>query len=165
MVDLPGYVTLQAAHDLPLALALRGAPRATYSQVRRSAPIRTTQIRCKARLASRLPPRLSLRRTTLPEEATMGETPQRGWRRKPRSSGAPGCLRLRREASQCDAYRWPARRSALGLLPPLIGAVACPTRRSPPRGPHDGGLPSGAPTWLPSERCQVHYRGANEHRR
>ena len=50
---------------------------ATYGWVRSSLPIRTTQIMCRARLASRLPPRLSRWRTTLPEEASMGETPQR----------------------------------------------------------------------------------------
>src|SRR5215204_5913335 len=32
---------------------------------------------CRARLASRLPPRLSRWRTTLPDEASMGDTPQR----------------------------------------------------------------------------------------
>ena len=58
--------------------------RQTYSLVRWSRAIRTTQIRCSARLASRSPPRLSLCLTTLPEEASMGETPQRGWRRRPR---------------------------------------------------------------------------------
>lgn len=51
--------------------------RETYSLVRWSRAIRTTQIRCSARLASRLPPRLSLCLTTFPEEASMGETPQR----------------------------------------------------------------------------------------
>src|SRR5215204_2335536 len=50
---------------------------ATYSLVRRSRPIRTMQIMYNARLASRLPPRLRRCRTTLPEEAWTGETPQR----------------------------------------------------------------------------------------
>jgi hypothetical protein len=57
---------------LPSAVRL-----ATYSLVRRSRPILTTQIMCSARLASRLPPRLSRCLTTLPEEASTGETPQR----------------------------------------------------------------------------------------
>ena len=39
--------------------------------------MRTTQIRCRVRLASRLPPRLRRCLTTLPEEAFTGETPQR----------------------------------------------------------------------------------------
>src|ERR671939_16385 len=40
--------------------------------------MRTTQIKCTAaRLASRLPPRLRRCLTTLPEEASTGETPQR----------------------------------------------------------------------------------------
>ena len=39
--------------------------------------MRTTQIRCRARLASRLPPRSRRWRTTLPEEASTGDTPQR----------------------------------------------------------------------------------------
>jgi hypothetical protein len=52
-------------------------PRAMYAWVRRSRPIRNIQTVCSARLASRLPPRLSRCLTTLPEEASMGETPQR----------------------------------------------------------------------------------------
>src|SRR5215217_8290607 len=32
-VDLPGYVALETADDLPLALALRGAPRALCSDI------------------------------------------------------------------------------------------------------------------------------------
>src|SRR5215210_8501431 len=39
--------------------------------------MRTTQIKCRARLASRLPPRLRRCLTTLPEDASTGETPQR----------------------------------------------------------------------------------------
>jgi hypothetical protein len=50
---------------------------ATYSLVRRSRRIRARQIIYSARLASRLPPRLRRCRTTLPEEASMGETPHR----------------------------------------------------------------------------------------
>src|SRR5215212_5834318 len=57
-VDLPGHVALEAADDLSLALALRGATRATYSLVRRSRRIRARQIMYSARLASLLPPRL-----------------------------------------------------------------------------------------------------------
>jgi hypothetical protein len=50
---------------------------ATYSLVRRSRRIRARQIMYSARLASRFPPRLRRWRTTLPEEASMGETPHR----------------------------------------------------------------------------------------
>src|SRR5215213_674651 len=50
---------------------------ATYSCVRRSRRIRARQIMYSARLASRFPPRLRRCRTTLPEEASMGETPHR----------------------------------------------------------------------------------------
>src|ERR671911_193235 len=50
---------------------------ATYSLVRRSRLIRARQIMYSARLASRFPPRLRRCRTTLPEEASMGETPHR----------------------------------------------------------------------------------------
>ena len=50
---------------------------ATYSCVRRSRLMRAKQIMYSARLASRLPPRLRRCLTTLPEEASMGETPQR----------------------------------------------------------------------------------------
>ena len=57
---------------LPSAMRL-----ARYSRVRLSLPIRTTQIMFRARLASRLPPRLRRCRTTFPEDASMGDTPQR----------------------------------------------------------------------------------------
>ena len=50
---------------------------ATYSCVRRSRLMRAKQIMYSAQLASRLPPRLKRCLTTLPEEASMGETPQR----------------------------------------------------------------------------------------
>src|SRR5215217_6651740 len=50
---------------------------ATYSLVRRSRLIRARQIMYSARLASRLPPRLRRWRTTFPEEASTGDTPQR----------------------------------------------------------------------------------------
>src|SRR3712207_850972 len=71
------YSQLEATHDLPLALAL-GAPSSHIRLgVRRSRPIRNTQIECSARLTSRLPPRLSRCLTTLPEEASTGETPQK----------------------------------------------------------------------------------------
>src|SRR4051794_29293328 len=53
-VDFPGNVSLQAAHDLALGLALGGAP----GDVLFGAPLShadTTQIKCSARLASRSP--------------------------------------------------------------------------------------------------------------
>ena len=57
---------------LPSAVRL-----ATYSCVRGSRRIRARQIMYSARLASLLPPRLRRCLTTLPEEASMGETPHR----------------------------------------------------------------------------------------
>src|ERR687897_3259797 len=57
---------------LPSALRL-----ATYSRVRGSRLIRARQTMYSARLASRLPPRLRRWRTTFPEEASPGDTPQR----------------------------------------------------------------------------------------
>jgi hypothetical protein len=57
---------------LPSAVRL-----ATYCWVRRSLPMRTTRIMCGARLASRSPPLLSRCRTTFPDGASMGETPQK----------------------------------------------------------------------------------------
>src|SRR5829696_8157290 len=57
---------------LPSAVRL-----ARYSCVRRSRRIRARQIMYSARLACRLPPRLRRCLTTLPEEASMGETPHR----------------------------------------------------------------------------------------
>src|SRR5215217_506163 len=65
---------------LPSAVRL-----ATYSLVRRSRRIRATQIMYSARLASLLEPRLRRWLTTLPEEASTGETPHTDWRRTPRS--------------------------------------------------------------------------------
>ena len=103
---------------------------------------------CSARLASRLPPRLRRWRTTFPEEASTGETPQR----------------LAKEASLLNLW---------GLSPATIRSVAAwsvpmagketnsgapappadragrPARRSPRREPRNGGPPNGARTWLP----------------
>jgi hypothetical protein len=60
-VGFPGDVTLEAADDLSLALALRGAPRETYSScVRRSRLIRARQIMYSA-LGSDLTLRCELR--------------------------------------------------------------------------------------------------------
>src|SRR4051794_28567609 len=57
--------------DLPWAVRL-----ATYSLVLGSVPIRTMTTRYNAALAWRSPPRLSRWRTTLPEDAPRGATPQ-----------------------------------------------------------------------------------------
>jgi hypothetical protein len=76
-VDLTGYVTLEAADDLSLALAFPGAPRDVCLRALISAHP------CQADHVQRtvgFPVAYSrLRRclTTLPEEASMGETPQR----------------------------------------------------------------------------------------
>ena len=72
---------------LPSAVRL-----ATYSLVRRSRRIRARQIMYSARLASRLPPRLRRCRTTLPEEASMGETPQRLAKEASLLRASGGCL-------------------------------------------------------------------------
>ena len=72
---------------LPSAVRL-----ATYSLVRRSRRIRARQIMYSARLASRLPPRLRRCRTTLPEEASMGETPHRLAKEASLLRASGGCL-------------------------------------------------------------------------
>jgi hypothetical protein len=134
-VDLSGYVALEAADDLSLALAFLCAPRATYSScVRGSRRIRARQIMYSARLASRFPPRLRRCLTTLPEEASMGETPQRlaneaslfnllGLSSRPRSGASRRCR-----------YRCPARRPTQAPRAPPADRGAPLTRRSPQRG-------------------------------
>src|SRR5215204_1967836 len=76
-INLPGYVPFEAPHNLLLGLALRAATRDVARRVRSSILMRTTQIKCRERLASRFPPRLRRCLTTLPEDASTGETPQR----------------------------------------------------------------------------------------
>src|SRR5829696_34435 len=74
-VELPGDVALEAADDLSLALAFRGAPSDVFLRARISAhPSQADHVQ-RTGLASRLPPRLRRCLTTLPEEASMGETP------------------------------------------------------------------------------------------
>jgi hypothetical protein len=73
---------------------------ATYSRVRGSRLIRARQTIYSARLASRLPPRLRRWRTTFPEEASTGDTPQR----------------LAKEASCDGAYGSADVRAKLGEL-------------------------------------------------
>jgi hypothetical protein len=76
-VDLPGDVALQTADDLSLALALLCAPR--YVLLRTAIPAHPGQAD-HVQGAVGLPVTYSrLRRclTTLPEEASMGETPHR----------------------------------------------------------------------------------------
>jgi hypothetical protein len=160
-VDLPGYVALEATDDLPLALAFRGAPRATYSCVRPSRRIRARQIMYSARLASRLPPRLRRCLTTFPEEASMGATP----RRLAKDASLPNLLGLslrpRSTASQRCRYRCPVKRPAPGRLaqPADRGAPLAP--RSPRRGPRGGGPPNGARTWSQTVRREDHLRGGS----
>ena len=157
-VDLPGHVALEAADDLSLALALRGATRATYSLVRRSRRIRARQIMYSARLASLLPPRLRRCLTILPEEASMGETPHR----LAKEASLPNLwglsLRPRPRASRRCRCRCPPKRPTPGRLAPPAGRGARLGRRSLPRGPRNGGPPNGARTWSPTLRREDHLR-------
>ena len=76
-IDLPGYIALEAADDLSLALALLYAPRDILLGATISAhPSQTDHIQ---RTVSVPVAYFRLRRclTTLPEEASMGETPHR----------------------------------------------------------------------------------------
>jgi hypothetical protein len=131
---------------------------ATYSCVRPSRLMRAKQIMYSARLASRLPPRLRRCLTTLPEEASMGETPQRqakeasllnlwGLSLRPRS------IALRRGRCRCPPKRPTPERLALPA-----GRGARPVRRSLQRGPPNGGPPNGVRTWSPPLRREGHLR-------
>jgi hypothetical protein len=76
-VNLPGEVTLEAADDLSLALAFRGAPRDVLLRATISAhPSQADHVQSSVGLPVAY---FRLRRclTTLPEEASMGATPHR----------------------------------------------------------------------------------------
>src|SRR5215213_9048530 len=124
----------------------------TYSLVRRSRRIRARQIMYSARLASRLPPRLRRCRTTLPEEASMGETPHRLAKEASLLNLWVLSLRPRSAAWRRGRYRCLAKRPTQGLLAPPIGRVVRPAGRSLSRGSRNGEPPNGARTWSPLPR-------------
>ena len=114
---------------------------ATYALVRRSEPILTTQTMCSARLASRLPPRLSRWRTTLPEDASTGETLQR-LAKEASLLSLSGLSPARTSRVAAWLCRPPARRRVRVPLAPLAARVAHPTPRSLRRVPGSGGPPT-----------------------
>ena len=76
-VDLPGHVALEAADDLSLALAFRGAPRDVILRTAISAhPSQADHVQRTVGLPVAYS-RLRRCLTTLPEEASMGATPHR----------------------------------------------------------------------------------------
>src|SRR5215212_2582668 len=131
---------------------------ATYSCVRGSRRIRARHTMYNARLASLLPPRLRRCLTTLPEEASMGETPHR----LAKDASLPNLwglsLRPRSTASQRCRCRCPPKRPTPGplALPTDLGARL--DRRSLPRGTRSGGPPNGARTWWPWAPHEDHLR-------
>src|SRR5215210_3169634 len=110
--------------------------------------MRTTQIKCRARLASRLPPRLRRCLTTLPEDASTGETPQR-LAKEASLFNLSGLSRPRSTAPPRGRCRRPAGRATQGRPVPPADRAGHPTRLSPRRGPRSGGPPNGAQVWLP----------------
>src|ERR671929_1495096 len=124
---------------LPSAVRL-----ATYSCVRGSRRIRARQIIYSARLASRLPPRLRRCLTTLPEEASMGETPHRLAKEASLPNLLGLSLRPRSTASRRCRYRCPPKRPTLERLTlerlaPPAHRGAPPAPRSPRREPRGDG--------------------------
>src|SRR5215204_2372967 len=132
---------------LPSAMRL-----ATYSCVRRSRRIRARQIMYSARLASRFPPRLRRCRTTLPEKASMGETPHRLAKEASLLNLWGLSLRPRSAAWRHGRCRCPATRPTPGRLAPPADRGASLAQRSLPRGPRNGEPPNGARTWSPPVR-------------
>jgi hypothetical protein len=150
-IDLPGYIALEAADDLSLALALLCAPRdvllgATIS----SHPSQTDHVQRTA-LASRLPPRLRRCPTTLPVEASMGETPHRLAKDASLLNLLGLSLRPRSAAWRRGRCLCLAKRPTPGRLAPPIGRVVRLARRSLSREPRNGEPPNGARTWLPCD--------------
>src|SRR5215216_903714 len=145
--------------DLPSAVRL-----ATYSLVRRSCLIRTTQIRCRERLASRSPPRLRRCLTIFPEDASIGETPQRLAKEASLFRRWGLSLRPHSAASPHGPYRSPEERSTPGPLLPPTYPTAHRVRRSPRRGAGSAVPPNAARIWSPCAPHQVRIRGENDRR-
>src|SRR5215203_3270634 len=138
---------------LPSAVRL-----ATYSRVRGSSLIRARQTMYSARLASRLPPRLRRWRTTFPEEASTGDTPQR-LAKEASLLNLWDCPRPRSVASRRGRYRCLPKRPAPGRLASPADRAVRPARRSLLREPRNGEPPNGArTTWLPPVRHEGHLR-------
>src|SRR5215208_1048551 len=138
---------------LPSAVRLE-----TYSCVRRSRRIRARQIMYSARLASRFPPRLRRCRTTLPEEASTGETPHRLAKEASLLNLLGLSLRPRSRASRRCRCRCPPKRPTPGPLAPPAGRGAPLARRSLPRVPRNGEPPNAARTWSQTVRREGHLR-------
>ena len=104
-------------------------------------------------------PRLRRCLTTLPEEASMGETPHRlakeaslpsFWGLSPATINSVAAL----------SVPMPGKETSSGAASATsLPRGAPPTRRSLPRGPRSGGPPTGAPTWSPLARHEGHLRG------
>ena len=147
---------------LPSAVRL-----ATYSRVRGSRLIRARQTMYSARLASRLPPRLRRCRTIFPEEASMGDTPQRLANEASLLNLWGLSLRPRSVTSQHGRYRFLPKRPVAGRLASPADRVVRPARRSLPRELGNGEPPNGGRIWLPPVRHKEHLRcgSVRPHRR
>src|SRR5918997_1518467 len=136
-----------------------GAPRYVLLRARFSAHPGQTGHLQRTALASRLPPRLRRWQTTLPEEASMGETPHRSLAKDASLPNLWGLsLRPRSTASRRSRYRCPPKRPTPGRLVPPAGRGAPLVRRSPQRGPRNGGPPNGVRTLWPLAPREVHLR-------
>src|SRR5215218_3004651 len=134
---------------------------ATYSLVRRSRRIRARQIMYSARLASRLPPRLRRWRTTFPEEASTGDTPQRLAKEASLLNLWVLSLRPRSAASRHGRYRCLPKRPVPGQLASPDARVVRPARRSLLRELGNGEPLNGVQTWLPPLHHEGHLRGGS----
>src|SRR5215211_360024 len=132
----------------------------TYSCVRRSRRIRARQIMYSARLASRFPPRLRRCLTTLPEEASTGETPHR-LAKEASLLNLWGLSPATIKSVAAFSVPMPAKETNSGPLAPPAGRGAPLDRRSLPRESRNGEPPNAARTWSQTVRREGHLGGGS----
>src|SRR5829696_10038005 len=119
------------------------------------------QIMYSARLASRLPPRLRRWRTTFPEEASTGDTPQTLAKEASLLNLWGLSLRPLSVTSQHGRYRFLPKRPVAGRLASPADRAVRPARRSLPRELGNGEPLNGVQTWLPPLHHEGHLRGGS----